>query len=151
MPRGGAILYWGMSMRASGHGAAAQRRLLDEYESLLCKSDAYALRLLFAVCVNALESGDLEQATRTAQVMLEQSMSGGLMILQGFARYFLGAVHYCWNELDAARPHFEEGVDKRYAVHAQAARNCMIGLARVACRRGRKCQSLGDDGTAQPA
>jgi len=40
-------------------------------------------------------------------------------------------VHYCWNELDAARRHFEWLVDKRYVVHAQAARNGLIGLARV--------------------
>ncbi len=66
-----------------------------------------------------------------AQVMLEQAPPGRLLILQGFAHYFLGVVHYCWNELDAARQHFEELVDKRYAVHAQAARNGMIGLARV--------------------
>ena len=66
-----------------------------------------------------------------AQVMLEQAPPGRLLILQGWAHYFLGVVHYCWNELDAARQHFAELVDKRYAVHAQAARNGMIGLARV--------------------
>ena len=34
-PRGGAFMYWGMSMRAGGQAAAAQRTLIDEYESLL--------------------------------------------------------------------------------------------------------------------
>ena len=36
--RGGALLYWGMSMRASGRGDAAQRTLSDEYESLVGKT-----------------------------------------------------------------------------------------------------------------
>ena len=131
MRRGGAVLYWGMSMRASGRDAAAQRKLIDEYESLPWKTDAYAVRLLYAVCFNSLETGHLEQARQMAQVILEQAPPGRLLIRQGFAHYFLGVVHYCWNELDAARPHFEWLVDKRYAVHAQAARNGMIGLVRV--------------------
>ena len=105
--RGGALLYWGMSMRASGRDAAAQRKLIDEYESLPWKTDAYAVRLLFAVCFNSLETGHLEQARQMAQVILEQAPPGRLLIRQGFAHYFLGVVHYCWNELDAARQHFE--------------------------------------------
>jgi len=129
--RGGALLYWAMSMRASGRDAVAQRRLTDEYESLSWKTDAYAVRLLYAVCFNSLETGRLEEARQMAQVMLEQAPPDRLLIRQGFAHYFLGVVHYSWNELDAARPHFEWLVDKRYAVHAQAARNGLIGLARV--------------------
>ena len=120
-----------MSMRASGRDAAAQRKLIDEYESLPWKTDAYAVRLLYAVCFNSLETGHLEQARQMAQVILEQAPPDRLLIRQGFAHYFLGVILYCWNELDAARPHFEWLVDKRYSVHAQAARNGMIGLARV--------------------
>jgi LuxR family maltose regulon positive regulatory protein len=129
--RGGALLYWAMSMRANGHDAEVHRKLMDEYETLPSKTDAYALRVLYSVCFNALETGRLEQAAQTAQVMLRQAPPGGLPILQGFAHYFLGVTSYCWNELDAARSHFEWLVDKRYAVHAQAARSGVIGLARV--------------------
>ena len=128
---GGALLYWAMSMRASGRDAAAQRKLIDEYESLPRKTDAYAVRLLYAVCFNSLETGHLELARQMAQVILEQAPPGRLLIRQGFAHYFLGVAHYCWNELDAARLHFEWLVDKRYAVHAQAARDGLIGLVRV--------------------
>jgi LuxR family maltose regulon positive regulatory protein len=129
--RGGALLYWGMSMRACGHGDAAQRRLIDEYESRLWKTDAYAVRLLFPACFNVLETGDLAQARQLAQMMLERTPPGQLPILEGWAHYFLGVAHYCRNELDAATHHFMELVEKRYAVHTQAARNGMIGLARV--------------------
>ena len=49
----------------------------------------------------------------------------------GFAHYFLGVVHYYWNELDAAKQHFGELIAKRLSVHTQAARNGMIGMTRV--------------------
>jgi LuxR family maltose regulon positive regulatory protein len=129
--RGGAALYWGWSMRATGRADAAQHTLIGEYESLLGKTDAYAVRLLFALCFNFLEIGYLEQARQMAQLILEGATLGHLMIVRGFAHYFLGVIAYCWNELDAARLHFEELVDKRYSVHTQAARNGMMGLAQV--------------------
>ncbi len=135
-PRGGVFMYWGMSMRAGGHADAAQRILIDHYESLLGKTDAYALRLLLTACLNSLEIGQIEQVRQLAQLMLEQAPAGSLMVLQGWAHYLLGVVHYSCNELDAAAQHFAELVDKRYAVHTQAARNGMIGLARVHRARG---------------
>ena len=129
--RGSSRVYWGMTMRAVGRGDAAHRLLIDEYESLLAKTDTYALRLLLGACFITFETGHLEEAGRVARLMLEQATSGRLMLLQGFAHYFLGVVHYCWNELDAAAQHFEEVVDNRYSVLAQIASNSMIGLARV--------------------
>jgi LuxR family maltose regulon positive regulatory protein len=140
--RGGALLYWGMSMRAIGRGDDAHRMLMDEYESLLWKTDTFAVRLLFAAGFNSLESGHLEQARQMAQAMLEQAPPGRLLILQGWAHYFLGVVHYCRNELDAAAQHFEELANRRYSVHTQAARNGMIGLAQVHLARAEVSAAL---------
>ena len=66
-------LYWGLGMQATGRGEAAQRMLIDEYAGLLEKTDAYALRLLFAACFNAIEAGHLEQARLLAQAMLDHA------------------------------------------------------------------------------
>ena len=129
--RGIAILYWGLGMQAAGRGDTAQRMLIDEYAGLLEKTDTYALRLLFTACFNAIESGHLEQARLLAQAMLDHATSSRLPHAVGFSHYFLGVVHYYWNELDAARQHFEELVVKRFSVHSQAARNGMIGLTWV--------------------
>ncbi|HSN77683.1 MAG TPA: LuxR C-terminal-related transcriptional regulator, partial [Anaerolineae bacterium] len=129
--RGIAKLYWGLGMHAAGRGDAAQRTLIDEYAGLLEKTDTYAVRLLFAACFNAIESGHLEQARLLAQAMLDHAMSSRLPHAVGFGHNFLGVVHYCWNELDAAGQHFEELVVKRFVVHTQAARNGMIGMVRV--------------------
>jgi LuxR family maltose regulon positive regulatory protein len=134
--RGGAMLFWAMGMRASGRGDAAQRALLEQYESLSEKADGYALRLLFAACHNYVESGQLEHARQTAQLMLEQATRSRLTVLQGWAHYFLGLAGYYRNELDAAAQHLHELVEKRYAIHAMAARNGMITLALVHLARG---------------
>ena len=88
------------------------------------------------MCFNALETGHLEQVSELAQLMLEKAKLDQLVLLQGWAHYFLGVVHYGWNELDAAAQHFDELVANRYVVHALAARNGMIGLARVHAARG---------------
>ena len=63
--------------------------------------------------------------------MHDHATSSRLPHAVGFSHYFLGVVHYYWNELDAARQHFEELVVKRFSVHSQAARNGMIGLTWV--------------------
>ena len=47
--RGGALLYWAMSMRACGRDAAAQRWLTDEYESLSWKTDPLSVSFTLGV------------------------------------------------------------------------------------------------------
>ena len=123
-------------MRATGHGDAALRKLMDEYESLPWKTNSYAVRLLFSVSLNAIETGRLEQASQTAQRMLNTIPPDRLCVQQGWAHYFLGVAHYFWDELDAARQHFTALVDKRHLVHTQALRNGVIGLVRVHLARG---------------
>jgi LuxR family maltose regulon positive regulatory protein len=134
--RGIAVVYWGLGMQATGRGDAAERMLLDEYEGLRDKTDSYALRLLFAACFNAIEAGRLEQARRLALTMLDQAMSSRLPYIMGFAHYFLGVVHYYWNELDAAGQYLGQPVAERQIVHTQGARNGMVGLTWVHVARG---------------
>ncbi len=131
-----AAAFLGLSMRATGHSDDAQRRLMDEYESLPWKTNSYAVRLLFAVGLNALEIGQLEQASQMAQRMLNTIPPDRLVVQQGWAHYLLGVAHYGRDEVDAARQHFTALVDKRHAVHAQALRNGVIGLVRVHLARG---------------
>jgi LuxR family maltose regulon positive regulatory protein len=129
--RGGTILYWGLAMQATGQGDVAHKTLMDEYESLLEKSDAYSLRILFTTSFNSIEAGDLEQAKVLALALLERASSHQLKLTTGHGHYLLGVLHYCRNELDAAQQHFEEIVANRFAVYTQVARNAMIGLTRV--------------------
>ncbi len=137
-------------MQASGYGADAQRRLIEEHSALVEKTGVYAQPLLFAVCFNAIESGDLEQAEQYGEVMLDQATAGRLPQAVGMAHYFLGIVGYCRNELDVAGQHFGELVAQRLSVHTQAARNGMIGLTRVHVARADLGRSLAGHGAAQP-
>ena len=134
--RGTAAAFMGVSIRATGHIDDAQRRLMDEYKSLPWKTTSYAVRLLFAVGLNALETGRLEQATQMAQRMLNTAPPDRLFVQQGWAHYLLGVAYYSWNELDAAGKHFATLVDMRYSVQAQALRNGVIGLVRVHLAQG---------------
>jgi len=126
--RGGMLMFWGVGMRATGQGQAVNRKLLDEYAAGFGRKDAYNLRRLLTVCLNAFELGDLEQVRQVAQVLLEQAQLEQLAVLVGWAHFFLGATHYQWNELDNAAHHFKQVADRRYTVHTQAAHNSMIGL-----------------------
>jgi tetratricopeptide (TPR) repeat protein len=103
--RGALTMFLGFSMQASGQGRAAERMLLDAYESLGNKSDGYALRLLMALGFNFYWAGNLEQTVQVARRMLQQTTPDGLAILRGWAHYFLALVHYQWNDLDTAREH----------------------------------------------
>jgi LuxR family transcriptional regulator, maltose regulon positive regulatory protein len=134
--RGAVRWHWGLSLRAVGNGDIAQRSLRDDFESLSVRNDAYASRLPFAMACNFLEMGRLDEAGQMGQVMLDLSASGRFLILMGWAHYVLGTVHYCWNDLEVAEKHFEQGFDMRYSIHAQAARCCMIGLAQVLMAKG---------------
>jgi LuxR family maltose regulon positive regulatory protein len=71
--RGGAMMYLGMSMQASGQALAAERLLLDEYESYGDKNDTYAILILESLCFNYLNNGQLEQAKQIAQVVLQRA------------------------------------------------------------------------------
>jgi LuxR family maltose regulon positive regulatory protein len=130
-PRGGAMLYLGMSMQALGQWQAAERLLLAEYEGLTDRTDAYALRILFGLAFIHFQEGQLERASQAAHELLYQAESGRLPVSRGWAHYVLARTAYQRNDLDLAARRFGELVDKRYRVHAHAARNGMIGLVHI--------------------
>ncbi len=82
--------------------------------------------------------------------MLYQAQRSRLPVPEGWAHYYLARVAYQWNDLDLAATHFGELVDKRYVVHAHAARNGMIGLVQVYGVSRPARRSLADLADAQP-
>ncbi len=128
---GGVIHYIALSMRASGESRAAERTLLNHYESLSDKTDARAPRLLLALCLIYLHNGDLDQVYQTARAMLSQADLLGRVIAKGWAHYFLGVVLYQWNDLEAAGGHFAELVDHRYTTQVLTARGGITGRALI--------------------
>ena len=126
--RGGCLLFLGMSMQALGQGHTVNALLWTQYETLHEKTNAYATRILFALCVNEIQAGHLEQARQTGELMLEQAQRGGLPVLQGWAHYWLGLIDYSRNDLAQATQHFRAIVEMRFVIQARTARNGLMGL-----------------------
>jgi LuxR family maltose regulon positive regulatory protein len=139
--RGATLVYWGLSMAAIGQGQAAERRLLDEYDSLDDTTIWYALNILLPLCLNYLNAGQLEPASWTAHVMLQQGIRGGKATPQAWAHCILGMVSYQWNDLDAAGVHLAEVVDLRYHVRSLPAHQGMEALVRVRQARGESAEA----------
>ena len=134
--RGGCMLYLGLSSQALGQGGAVDRQLWTHYEAASDKSGPYALRILLALCMNAVQAGKLEQARQTGGLMLAQARRGKRVLLAGWAHLWLGVVHYEWDELEAATEHFQAIAQRRFSLHSVAARQGMLGLLLVQFARG---------------
>ncbi len=141
MVRGVSRMYWVMCMAAMGQDQATEWALFEEYASLDDKTNAYAIDILFAVCFNYLNAGQLEPASRTARVLLQQAGRGRSPVLQGWAYFFLGLVSYQWNDLDRAGAYFAEVVDQRYLGNSLCVHYSMAGLVLVHQVRGESSEA----------
>jgi LuxR family maltose regulon positive regulatory protein len=140
--RGMAGVYLGISIHSSGRPEAAERFLIEQYESYRDKSDSYTLRLLLAMAVNHLQSGNYESAERTARSILEQARQSHLPVMEGWGLYLLGFVNYEWNELNKAAEYFEGVAHLFYTTQIAVARNGMIGQVYTARALGRPAEAL---------
>jgi LuxR family maltose regulon positive regulatory protein len=129
--RGGAMFYLGMSMQACGQAQAAERLLLDAYESHRDKNDAYTMLILESLCFNYLNNGQLEQARQLAQVVLQRANLREVAINKNWGDWFFGVVCYQRNELEAAAQHFAEIVENRYTAQITTYRDAIAGLALI--------------------
>jgi LuxR family maltose regulon positive regulatory protein len=129
--RGGAMLYLGVSMQASGRSLEAEHMLLKEYEAYGDKTDAYALMLLHSLCFIHLNNGQLDQTVRIADLMRRSAISSGMTIKKNWADWFLGVVCYQRDELDAAAAYFTEIVENRYTAQISPYRDAVAGLALI--------------------
>lgn len=134
--RGLHMLYRGESLQSIGQAESADRELWEQYQAAPNKTDGYALRMLFALCANKAQSGDLENARQMAMLMRQQASRSTLVTMEGWADLWLGVVHYQWNELETAAQHFEAIAERRYSVHTACARPGLYGLVMTRLARG---------------
>ena len=140
--RGVAASYIGMGMHASGRPEAAQQFLGGQYESYRDKGDSYALRLLLAVAINHVQSGNYEYVERTAHTILRQAEKSHLSLMKGWGYYLLGFVNYEWNALEKAAEYFGQAIDLFYTTQLAAVRNSIIGQAWAFQALGRPVEAL---------
>ena len=129
--RGGAMMYLGMAMQANGQAQAAERLLLEVYESYSDKTDSYALFLLLSLCFCDLNSGQLEQTRQIAQLLLQGATRSGIDIMKNWGDWFLGVVCYQRNELEAAAQSFSRILENRFTAQIAAYRDAVAGLALI--------------------
>ena len=129
--RGAAMLFLGFSMQAIGQAQAAERLLLAEYESYGDKTNTYALLVLESLCFIYLNTGQLEQTRRIAQVLFQGSTRSGIAFMRNLGEWYLGLVCYQCNELEAATQHFSQVVENRYTVQVTTYRDAVAGLVLI--------------------
>jgi LuxR family transcriptional regulator, maltose regulon positive regulatory protein len=129
--RGGAMFYLGMCMQANGQAQEAEQLLLGEYESYSDKTDAFALLLLESLSFIYLNTGQLEQTRKIAQVLLQAATLSGVAIRKNWGDWFLGMVHYHRNELEAAAHYFSQIVENRYSAQITTYRDAIACLALI--------------------
>ncbi len=129
--RGAALLFLGFSMQAIGQAQAAERLLLAEYESHGDKTDTFALLVLESLCLIWLNTGQLEQTRRTAQLLFQGSTQSGIAFMRNLAEWYLGMVCYQCNELEAAAQHFTQVVENRFIVQVTTYRDAVAGLVLI--------------------
>ena len=140
--RGGAILYLGMSMQASGQLQQAERLMLNEYEACSNKTNIYALHVLHSLGFIYFNTGQLEQARRIAQVMLQAASQSNVVIKKNWADWFLGMIHYQHNELDAAAQHFTQIVANPYIAQITTFRDAVAGLTLIHHIKGESSEAV---------
>ncbi len=129
--RGAAMLFLGFSMQAIGQAQAAERILLAEYKSYGEKTDTYALLVLESLCFIYLNTGQLEQTRRIAQLLFQGSNRSRNAFMRNLAEWYLGLVCYHFNELESATQHFTQVVENRFAAQVTAYRDAVAGLALI--------------------
>ena len=139
--RGAAMLFLGFSMQTSGQAQAAERLLLDEYESYGDKADTYALLVLESLCFIYLQTGQLEQTRQIAQVLIQGSTRSGIAFMRNLGDWYLGLVCYQINELEAAAQYFTQIVENRFTVQVTTYRDAVAGLALIYQIRGESSEA----------
>jgi len=130
------IAYWhtGQMGEATQALVEAQRAALESGNIYVQLTGVVFLGRVMAV------RGDLHQAAQTFQGAIQQ---GGQVLILALAQLDLGALHYEWNDLKAAREHLQQGIaisEESGNIEFQVAGYML--LARLECALGNRQATL---------
>ena len=126
--RGGAMIYLGLSMQASGQAQAAERLLLDAYEVYGNKADTYALFILRIIGFHLFTIPvSLTRPDKLSQILRQVSIRHGMILMKNWADWFLGVVCYQRNELEEAAKYFTQIFENRYTAQISTLSRCRGG------------------------
>ena len=129
--RGGAMIYLGLAMQASGQASEAEQMLIDEYERHRDKSDTFALFVLQTLGFIYLNTGQLDKTRQIIEVLIHGATSSGLGLMKLWGEWFLGLVCYHRNELEAAEQYFTHIFENRFIAQVSPYRDAVAGLALI--------------------
>lgn len=131
-----AVAYLCFAKQATGQIEEAERLVAGELEQAEAQTGAHAAHPYLILCWMRLVAGDLHQLGQLAQRLLKETQRGRLMLSLTWAHYFLGLLHYEWNDLEAAAQHFKAIAERRYSAHFIAAQESLLGLALIRQAQG---------------
>jgi len=134
--RNSAYFYLGSAMQLAGRGEDAEEILLQSYRREQPKPGQASARLLFGVATVRLFSGRLTAAYESAGLLLQESRTSHLSLLEGWAHDILGRINYERNHLAAADEHFAALRERRYAIHRGCAEDGFAGAMLIAAAQG---------------
>jgi ATP/maltotriose-dependent transcriptional regulator MalT len=140
--RGGAMIYLGMSMQASGQYEEAECVLLDAFENHNDKNDTFALFVLESLGFIYLNSGQLDKARQITQALVQRSIHSGLALMKLWGYWILGLACYYRNELEAAGEYFTQIYENRYIAQISPFRDAVAGLALIHQIKGENAEAL---------
>ena len=131
-----AIAYLCYAKQAIGRVEDAERLVAEELERADSPTTTFTAQIYLTLCWIRLVSGDLQQLSQLARHLLKQTQRGQLMLSLTWAHYFLGLLHYEWNDLDIADQHFKAIAECRYSAHFIAVQESLLGLALIRQAQG---------------
>ena len=134
--RGHALAFQCIALHMSGQGELAANLLSQAEAASVGRTDAFTISLPYARCWIHLFAGELGKLLEEAQRLLLQTLQHCCPIARGWGHFFLGFVHYQWNELDMAASNFAEGSGVTDAAHGFQVSMCIVGSAIVSLAQG---------------
>ncbi len=119
--------YIAAASQITGRGKAVIREYRQEIFHETTNSIRQA-RLLGALVFVHLLSGELPEAQLVAERLLDMAMESHNVFIEAWSYYFLGFVHVQRYELETAVSYFQQGVQKRYIMDANAPLDNYAGL-----------------------
>lgn len=128
--------YLASAMQFAGRSAAAEELLLHAYRREQPKRTQASARLLFGLGVVRFFSGQLDAARESAQLLLQETNTANLALLEGWAHNILGRIDYERNRLASAAAHFAALRRRCYALHRGCAYDGFAGSMLLAAAQG---------------
>jgi LuxR family maltose regulon positive regulatory protein len=139
--RGGAVIYLSLTLQATGRVHEAEALLQNTYPGAMQNGGTFVLRLLLAHSTIMTQEGDLRRAHELASFMLDKAKADSMRLMESWAHYWLGTIHFERGEYALAVQHFEELCAGRLMAHSNAVRIGMVGLALIHAQHDRPTEA----------